>query len=413
MSRATVAFIVFSAVLLLTATAYNNGLGANPPMGWNTWCTDDVCGLIDKCTEDLVKQQAQALVDSGMKALGYEYVNMDDCWGDKQRDANGNLQPDPTRFPNGMKALADFVHSLGLKLGVYTCIGTFTCRNQIPGSWGHFEQDANTFAAWGIDMVKCDNCNRPSGFTEEELYMNFSHYLNQTGRPILFSLCEWGDDNVQDWGVNAGQQYRIQMDHLPLWELPTHAAGMGFGQGTYDIIQYIATLKPSTFVKQYGWMDPDFLMTMFWPTMSFIYSRTEFSFWALWSSPLMVATNVYNMTAEKRSILMNEEVIAINKDTLYTAGDRLWKDNATATEVWTRPLANGDVAVILLNGDPFANNNVTVTWASLGWGAAAVVRARDLWSHTDLGNLTASFTAVALVPADMRMLRLKCLENCS
>ena len=379
-------------------------------MGWNTWCTDDVCGLIDKCSEALVKQQAEAMVSSGMHKLGYEYIELDDCWGAKERDANGNLQPDANRFPSGMKALADYVHSLGLKLGLYTCIGTKTCRNGIPGSFGHYEEDANRFASWGIDLVKCDNCNRPGQFTEEQLYSNFSFYLNKTGRTILFALCEWGDQDVQSWGAKVAQQYRIQMDHLPFWELPTHAAGNGFGQGTYDIIEYIATLKPSTFVQRYGWMDPDFLMTLFWPTMNYVYSKTEFSFWSLWSSPLVVATNIYNMTEEKRSILMNEEVIAVNQDPLYTAGDRLVK-NADYTEVWSRPLINGDLAVIAFNGDFFATNNVTVPWSLLGYKNSSTFQARDLWKHQDLGNFTGQFSAT-IAATDVVMLRVKCVADC-
>lgn len=412
-----VATIVLSSVVLVSTmsravVAYNNGVGSTPPMGWNTWCTDDVCGLIDKCTEALVKQQAQAMVDSGMHTLGYQYINMDDCWSAKNRTASGELQPDPARFPSGMKSLADFVHSLGLKIGLYTCIGTHTCRNSLPGSFGHYEQDANTFAEWGIDFVKCDNCNRPGDYTEQELYSNFSHYLNKTGRPIFFSLCEWGDADVQSWGASVGQAYRIQMDHLPLWELPTHAAGMGFGQGTYDIIEYVATLKPSTFVKQYGWMDPDFLMTLFWPTMSFTYSRSEYSFWSLWSAPLIVATNIFNMTAQKQSILTNPEVIAVNQDALHTAGDRL-ANYSDKTEVWARPLANGDHAVILFNGNMLATQNVTISWAMLNFSSTAVVAVRDLWAQQDLGQFTSSYTAANVKPTDVQMLRVSCTSECS
>mmetsp|Transcript_37102 Transcript_37102/g.33369 ORF Transcript_37102/g.33369 Transcript_37102/m.33369 type:complete len:149 (-) Transcript_37102:115-561(-) len=148
-----------------------------------------------------------------------------------------------------MKALADYVHSLGLKIGVYTCIGTKTCKHGLPGSYNHYAEDAKTLASWGIDFVKTDNCHKPSGFSEQELYANFSKELNSTGHEMLFSLCEWGVDDVQDWGAKVGQMYRIQMDHLPLWEFGPYAAGKGFGQGTLNIIEYIATLKPSTFVK--------------------------------------------------------------------------------------------------------------------------------------------------------------------
>lgn len=398
--------------------AYNNGVGAKPPMGWNTWCTDDVCGLIDKCSDALVRQQAAAMVSSGMSKLGYQYVNMDDCWAAQERDADGNIQPDPTRFPNGMKALADYVHSLGLKIGVYTCIGTTTCKNNLPGSFGHYEQDAKQFASWGLDFIKCDNCAKPAQYTEQELYTNFSNALNATGRPIFFSLCEWGMSDVQAWGADVGQMYRIQMDHLPFWELPTHAAGMGFGQGTFDIINYIATLTPSTFVKQYGWMDPDFLMTLFNPTMTYTYSKTEFSFWSLWSAPLVVSTNIANMPQDKMNILLNAEVIAIDQDDSHTAGDRVF-NKTDGCQAWSRNLANGDKAVILLNGrtpqwipSPSDNLTISIGWEQIGFTNQSIVAVRDLWAHANLGNFTGSFKSSSLAPADCQMLRVKCLASC-
>jgi alpha-galactosidase len=424
--------LYLTSVALLCATsalfvaAYNNGVGAEPPMGWNTWCTDDICGLIDKCSEDLVKKEAKALVDSGMKDLGYEYVNMDDCWSAKERTADGQLQPDPDRFPSGMKALADYVHSLGLKIGVYTCIGTHTCRNGLPGSFGHYEQDAKTLAGWGIDFVKCDNCNRPGQYTEEQLYSNFSYYLNATGRPILFSLCEWGDQDVQSWGSNVAQMYRIQMDHLPFWWLTTHAAGQGFGQGSLNIIDYIGTLKPSTFVRPFGWMDPDFLMTLFPLTMPYQYSRAEFSMWSMWSSPLIVATSVHNMTEEKRSILMNKEVIAINKDPLFIAADRVLNDNVTLMQVWSRPLANGDVVLVVLNGQLLfeggSNATISFQWvdvgltqvgSSNGTATTSVTQVRDLWAHDTVPSLVGSTNVTVTVPAsDLVMWRVSCSASC-
>ena len=176
----------------------------------NTWCTSDICGLVDRCTEAEIHSVADAMAgESGMLAAGYEYVNLDDCWADKDRDADGRLQGQPNQFPSGMKALADYVHARGLKIGLYTCIGTETCKKNRPGSFGNFEIDAATFADWGIDLVKADFCHVPgppqNNQTTQELYTSFSAALNATGHPMIFSLCEWGRDGVNDWGHEVAQ----------------------------------------------------------------------------------------------------------------------------------------------------------------------------------------------------------------
>jgi hypothetical protein len=220
---------------------------------------------------------------------------MDDCWSDTTRNATGHLQPKASQFPHGFNYLtgvfqgcgclhlgsvtvctcppADYVHSRGLKIGLYTCIGTETCHGGRPGSFGNYELDAQTIAAWGMDVrtphcarspflttyctellqfTKTDNCNKPGNYTEQQLYGMFSQALNATGRPILFSLCEWGESNVESWGGSVGQMFRIQMDHLPFWDLPSWAngAGAGFGGGTANIIEYVATLKISQYNQE-------------------------------------------------------------------------------------------------------------------------------------------------------------------
>lgn len=412
------------AALAIPVGAYDNGVASSPPMGWNTWCTDDLCGLIDHCTETEVKSVADALVSSGLKDLGYTYVNLDDCWAAKERDDQGRLQGEPKQFPSGMAALADYVHGLGLKLGLYTCVGTETCKYGRPGSYGHFDIDAQTFADWGVDQVKADYCHRGGNETSVELYTTFSEALNATGRPMLFSLCEWGEDEVwTGWGASVGQMMRVQMDHLPLWHYPPQAAGVGFGQGVRDIIEWMGHIGPSKWTKQHGWLDPDFLMTMFlekwhgdWEPMTFTDSRTEFSFWALWASPLVFATDPRNMTDEKKAILMNEEVIAVNQDALFAGGDRLY--NATdGTQAWSKPLANGDVAVILYNRGTDAEGAVTtgakdvsVTWQQLGWaddGTASTYTMRDLWAHDAVQpSDPATGHTASVLPKDVQMFRI-------
>ena len=183
-------------------------------MGWSTWCTNDICGIPDRCSEYEVRRKVDAMVENGMFALGYKWILLDDCWSDKERDANGELQPSPKLFPSGMKALADYLHKRGMLLGLYTCVGTETCKKNRPGSYGHYTTDAQTMAKWTVDMVKADYCNKPSNETGKDLYSEFSKALNSTGRPMLFSMCQWGNDEVWNWGGDIAQMYRIQMDHL-------------------------------------------------------------------------------------------------------------------------------------------------------------------------------------------------------
>ena len=254
----------------MTTQAYDNSLGRTPPMGWNSWCTDSLCNLFgrDPCSEQEVQTTVVAMTtplkptEESLLDLGYNYVALDDCWSTTKRDSNGTLQADSVKFPHGMKAVADFVHAHGMKFGLYTSVGDETCKGGRPGSYGHYKQDAQTLTSWGIDMIKMDHCGNKHNVTDQELYGQMSTALNETGRPVLFSLCSWGLEQVWTWGSEIAQMYRIQMDHLPFWKFGTanSSAGVGYGQGTYDIIEFMATLQPSKWTRQFGWMDPDFLM---------------------------------------------------------------------------------------------------------------------------------------------------------
>lgn len=256
-----------------------------------------------------------------------------------------------------------------------------------------------------MDFIKADNCNRPSiGEPVRNFYKNFSKALNATGRPILFNTCEWGEDDVLSWGYEVAQQIRIQADHLPFWDLKNITPGVGFGQGTKNIIDYVASIKPSQWIRQYGWLDPDFLETLFPVTMPFTESRTEYAFWALWSSPLVISTDIRNMNDKMRSIVMNPDVIAVNQDELITAGDRLF-NNSDGSEAWSRPLQNGDIAVILFNSADHQSVNVTLPMTSIGWGAADTVKVRDLWKQADAGTVTGSLS-MTVAPHDVFMARL-------
>jgi len=213
---------------------------------------------------------------------------------------------------------------------------------------------------------------------------------------------------VWTWGVSVAQMYRISMDHLPFFNLPSVAAGVGIGQGTVQIAEWMAQLQPSRWTKPFGWMDPDFLMTLWGGTMDFTASRTEFSLWAMWAAPLLVATDVRRMSDEKRAIIMNEEVIAVNQDALAHAADRLRNDSATGEQLWARPLANGDQAVLLFHnchphGPP---RNLSVSWVDLGWPPDTRRAVRDLWAREDRGIFTTEYVAVDVPCRDVAMLRI-------
>jgi len=359
----------------------------------------------------MVKNQADAIVEQGLDKLGYKYVSLDDCWSAKTRDADGNLQPESKQFPNGMKALADYVHSKGLYFGLYTCVGEKTCKGDRPGSYNSYEQDAKTLASWGVDLIKMDHCGLPStnNETDQELYGRMSRAMNQTGRPMLFSLCSWGTHNVWEWGGDVGQMFRIQQDHLPLWSFPFPEDDQGgYGAGTKEIIEWMAHLQPSKWTAPYSWMDPDFLMTRYLDGVSGmgdIASRTEYTFWAVWSSPLQIATDIRNLKGTKLDILTNPEVIAVNQDVSSTAADRL-RNDTKGGQVWARDVSGGDKVVVLYNANGFAKQTIPVSWAELGWNGASVT-VRNLWERKDVAsNLTDGYS-VDVRPREAILLRLR------
>eukprot|EP01089_Gocevia_fonbrunei_P019293 TRINITY_DN6788_c0_g1_i1.p1 TRINITY_DN6788_c0_g1~~TRINITY_DN6788_c0_g1_i1.p1 ORF type:complete len:305 (-),score=17.32 TRINITY_DN6788_c0_g1_i1:447-1361(-) len=285
--------------LLVSVNALDNGLGRLPPMGWTTWCTDNfiIPCFDDFCSATEIKSVADSMVKNGLLDLGYEYVLLDDCWAGP-RDANGNVTADPTRFPLGMKELANYLHSIGLKLGLYTDAGPKTCRGGRPGSWPHYQQDAWTYANWGIDWVKMDWCNHPAGHTAPELYGMMRDALNATGHKIFFATCEWGLDEPWSWGMSTANSWRVGPDHLPLWWTPETTQDPGQGQGTSNVIEHMAGL--SRYAGPGGWNDPDFLMTGIWMGgMTEVDWRTEFSFWCLFAAPLVVASDVRDLQTSR------------------------------------------------------------------------------------------------------------------
>jgi len=278
----------------------DNGLGRTPQLGWNSW-NHFACNI----DEDLIKQTAATIAKSPLKEAGYTYVNMDDCWA-KSRDSNGNVQPDPAKFPSGIKALADYVHSLGLKFGLYSDAGTATCAGR-PGSLGYEKNDANSYASWGVDYLKYDNCN--SGPDKPEVrYPKMRDALNATGRPIFFSMCEWGVDNPATWAAKVGNSWRTTGDISDHWD------------------SMLKILDANDLIAEYaapgGWNDPD-MLEVGNGGMTTVEYTSHFSLWALVKSPLLIGCDVNKMTNATLNILTNKEVIAVNQDKLGVQGKRV------------------------------------------------------------------------------------------
>jgi len=342
------------------------------------------------------------MATNGMRELGYNYVLLDDCWGGG-RDAHGNITADTSRFPSGtLKELADYVHSKGMLLGLYTDVGVYTCRDKRPGSWGHYEQDAYTWANWGIDYVKMDYCNRPP-YPPQKLYAMMRDALNKTGRHMFFCMCEWGREDPWLWGDTVSNSWRVGPDHIPLWWTPITDQDPGQGQGTSNIIEHMA--NKSKYAGPGGWNDPDSSMPgYFW--MSERDDITEFSFWALWAAPLIVATDVRYL-GNKRHIL-NGEVIAVNQDPWGIGGDRV-ANFSNGGQIWSRPLSDKTWAAILYCPNFWTSADITIVWNLhlKGWPKSVVkAKVRDLWKHSDLGVFSRDFTSKDVPPHGVVMIKI-------
>ena len=344
-------------------------------MGWNSWNK-----FHSKVDDAAVRAQADAMVSSGMRDAGYTYVNIDDTW-EGERDAQGNIQTN-SKFPD-MKALADYVHSKGLKIGIYSSPGTKTCA-KFEGSYGHEMQDAKTYAAWGIDYLKYDLCGlreqlsaAPSPEAAHTMmvdaYTKMRDALRSTGRPIVYSLCQYGNDAVWEWGTSVGGN---------LWrttgDINDHYARMaeiGFGQAGLG-----------RFAGPGHWNDPDMLEVGNGGMNADEY-RTHMSLWAILAAPLLAGNDLSTMTDETRAMLTNRDVIAVDQDPAGKQGDRVSAEGPI--EVWAKPLADGSKAVAVFNRHP-KQMTTTVDFRQLGFAKGA--KARDLWKGADLGSLDSPYS---------------------
>jgi alpha-galactosidase len=356
-------------------------------MGWNSWNT-----FGEHISAEVVKGVADKMVELGLKDLGYQFVVIDDHW-EGGRDPAGHLIANPQKFPEGIKGVADYVHSRGLKFGIYSCAGDKTCGGEV-GSNGHEEDDAKTFADWGVDYLKYDYCNAPEDFEVAiQRYTKMGDARKATGRPIVFSICEWGPRSPWLWGRKAGGHlWRISFDVGDLWDTPHNA---------YSCIGILAAIDACANLEGHagpgGWNDPDMLVVGL-GNKGFIKGggcssaeyQTQVSMWCLLAAPLMIGCDIRNMDPETRRILTNPEVIAIDQDSLGKQGNRVARTGST--DVWRKPLADGGVAIALLNrGEQEAT--ITARWKDLKVKAGTSLKLRDVWAHRDLGVFQDHFEA--------------------
>jgi alpha-N-acetylgalactosaminidase len=396
----TLLSLLASLLTLLPSThSLDNGLALTPPMGWLSWeryrcdidCTNDPTSCI---SESLYKSMADHLSADGYLSVGYQYVNIDDCWAEKLRDFNTNqLVPDRKRFPSGMRALADYVHGKGLKLGIYGDWGTFTCGGY-PGTLGYQEVDAQTFANWTIDSLKLDGCNANLD-TYKYGYPNVSLALNSTGRPMLYA-CSWpayyessGKFNQTEWDLLSKycNYWRNFDDINDDWE------------SIVSIIEWWGEHQ-SVIAPIHGpghFNDPDMVLCGDF-ALSIYECRAQFALWSIWAAPLYLSVDLRTIDPQAKAVITNKEVIAIDQDPLGKQGLRVSvvgcdaQGHNCAQSVWVKELANGDRGVVLFNRESYGMPQaIEAKWADLGLSAGSAWKVRDLWEGKDLGVYNGSF----------------------
>ena len=340
----------------------SDGLAPTPPMGWNSW---NRFGPF--VSERLVLETADALVETGMRDAGYRYVVIDDAWEESLRDEGGDLRENRWAFPHGLRWLGDEIHRRGLRFGLYTCAGTHTCQGY-PASYGCEARDAKRFAAWGVDFIKVDWCHtKELRLDGPRTYATWGDAIRGCGRPMVFSICEWGRHRPWEWAPRLGHLWRTGPDIVDTWA------------SLIDTLDRQAQLAP--FAGPDHWNDPD-MLEVGNGGMTDVEYRTHFSLWAMLAAPLMAGNDVRAMSAATRAILTAPEVIAIDQDPLGRQARRVRNDGGS--EVWSRELADGSRAVLLfVRGS--SHRRVEVTWRELGLETGTRI-VRDVWERADLGG---------------------------
>ena len=395
---------VFATIILivqkLSAQKFE-GLALTPPMGWNSWNTFQA-----NINEKIVMEMADDMVSSGMKDAGYTYLVLDDGWMAKERDAGGNLVADPEKFPKGMKHVADYVHSKGLKFGLYNCAGTKTCGGY-PGTRGYEYNDARWYAKNEIDYLKYDWCNT-EGITAKEAYKTMSNAIKISGRKMIFSLCEWGDNKPWEWAKDVGQLWRISGDISNCFDcIENHGTWNSWG------VTYIIDMRKN--IRQYSGPDHwnDFDMMEVGHGMIESEDRAHFSMWCMLASPLIAGNDLRSMSAKTISILTDKDLIAVNQDKLGVQAYLYQQKDSVDT--WIKPLENGELSVCFMNrskkpvqlvydwnANPVADtvSNVNIDFSK------NIYTIQNLWLKKTEGTTGKSFKAI-VQPHDVIVLRLK------
>lgn len=366
----------------LTAYGLDNGLALTPPMGWLSWerfrCNTDCTNDPDNCiSENLYKTMADLLVTGGYKEAGYDHVNIDDCWMAMNRDSKGKLVPDPDRFPSGMKALADYVHSKGLKLGIYESMGDKTCAGY-PGTYGHIDTDAQSFADWGVDMVKMDTCHTHGADLTSQGFINMSIALNKTGRPMIYS-CEW--PHIMGDKANYTQMFKYCNTIRNYNDIQDSWPSM------ITILDYYIT-NQDTFAnvsKPGCYHDPDMLIIGDF-SLSYDQAKSQMALWSVMAAQMLMSNDLRKIGLKFQELLLNKEVIAVNQDKLGIMGKRIMKTSDHHIEVWTKPLQGGSFATVLFSRATDMPRPIIITPSMLGFNHPAGYIMYELFDHAHLGH---------------------------
>lgn len=384
--------VLTSVLLCLSVSSFTaatdswENLAQTPPMGWNSWNTFRL-----EVNEDLVRDIADMFVERGFKDAGYEYIVIDDGW-QIDRDAKGNIVVNKKKFPSGIKALADYVHSKGLKFGIYSDAGYKTCGGY-PGSRGYEYQDARQYAAWGVDYLKYDWCFTGNQSAPDS-YKLMRDALEKAGRPIVFSICEWGTNKPWLWGKGAGHLWRTTFDIRPTWDGGKKVLSKGVQ--VENFIGFTKILDLQVGLENYAgpghWNDPD-MLEVGNGELTVDENKAHFSLWCMLAAPLMLGNDIRKATPETMEILLNKEAIAVNQDPLGKQGVKVRDDGDL--EVWSKVLQDGSRAVVLFNRSD-REVNIGVLWTDIGYPEHLNAKVRDLWQKKDLGSSSGGYAADVL-----------------
>jgi alpha-galactosidase len=383
--RKTLFLLFFGFAILTSAFSQSKmltgQLAPTPPMGFNTWNTFQT-----KISEDMLKEMVDVYVSSGMKESGYQYFVLDDGWMSMERDQNGSLVADPVKFPHGMKAFADYVHSKGLKFGIYNCAGSKTCAGY-PGTRGHEYEDARLYASWGVDFLKYDWCNTDS-LNTPEAYKTMSAALKATGRPIVFSICEWGGHAPWLWAGGIGELYRTTGDITPSFIIDKN-------YGNWTAQSVVSILDKQIPIRKYNgpnhWNDPDMLEVG--NGMTYNEDKSHFSLWCMLAAPLAAGNDLRKMSPQTRDILTNKEMIAVDQDERGISAFKMVMEDSL--ELWVKPLKNNEVAFCFFNRTT-GSKKLNLNWKDLNISDPQsgleihfdnqYFTLRDLWLKKDAGK---------------------------